>query len=232
MQLSFAAMSETPTTQHPMPFCRIELAVLAPQGGRLALLLSKRDAVPDRGKWALPGGVVKIEEDADLDDAAARVAKERLGHLPNGLQPLRAVGGRGRDTRGAARGWAISLVYRALLGSPPDVTAGKRVQELRWVDVTEFGSLGFWAFDHRQLAQEAVATTRRDIEDFRFPPGYLPSKFTLTELQRACEAALGQPLEKSNFRRKLRDRDVVEAVEGEFQTGAFRPAALYRLKAQ
>lgn len=213
-----------------MPFCRIELAVMAPLDGRISLLLAKRDAAPDRGKWALPGGVVKIEEDADLSGAAARVAKERLDLSPAGLQPLRAVGGRGRDARGATRGWAISLVYRALLPAPPAVSAGKRVQELRWVDAAEFDSLGAWAFDHRELADEAIATTRREIEDFRFPPGYLPDKFTLTELQRSCEVVLGYPLEKSNFRRKLKERDLVSQIEGEYQTGAFRPAALYRLR--
>lgn len=223
-------MSEPEKKRYPMPFCRIELAVLAPRDGRLSLLLARRDSAPDRGRWALPGGVIRIEEDADLEAAAARVARERIGSEPPGLQPLRAVGGRDRDARGDVRGWAISLVYRTLLAAPPEVAPGKRVQELRWVDVEKFDELGPWAFDHRQLADEAVDATRTDAEEFRLPAGYLPAKFTLTALQKACEVVLGHPIEKSNFRRKLRDRDIVEPLEGEFQTGAFRPAAVYRLR--
>lgn len=221
----------TPTdTRYPMPFCRIELAVFARDGDRLVLLAARREGAPERGRWALPGGVIRIDLDDDLAAAAARVALERTGQSLPGLQPMRAVGGRGRDARGSAQGWALSLVYRALLPAPPAVITGKRVQALRWIDVDALDTLAPWAFDHRQLADEALAATRQDIEDLRFAAGYLPERFTLTQLQQACEVVLGHPIEKSNFRRKLRERDVVQALAGEYQTGPFRPAALYQLK--
>lgn len=57
-----------------------------------------------------------------------------------------------------------------------------------------------------------------------------PATFTLTELQTLCEQLAGRALDKSSFRRKLRDRELVEAVEGEFVRGANRPALLYSLK--
>lgn len=222
-------MTSTSPTRYPMPFCRVELAAFARDGDHLLMLAARRDSAPDRGRWALPGGVVRIDLDADLAQAAARVALERTGHALAGLQQLCAVGGQGRDARGPAQGWALSLVYRAVLAQPPQLQAGKRVQALRWIDVSEFDSLSPWAFDHRQLADEALAALRQDITDLRFPPGLLPARFTLTQLQKTCEVVLGEALEKSNFRRKLRERAVVEAVHGEFQTGPFRPAALYRL---
>ena len=223
-------MTSPTDTRHAMPFCRIELAVFARQGDGLVLLTAQRDSAPERGRWALPGGVIRIDLDATLDAAALRIAQERTGQALQGLQALRAVGGKGRDARGSAGGWALSVVYRTLLAEPPAVLAGKRVQALRWTDVNALDELAPWAFDHRALADEALAVTRHDIAELRFAPGYLPERFTLTQLQQACEVVLGYPLEKSNFRRKLRERSVVQPVAGRFHTGAFRPAAVYRLK--
>lgn len=97
------------------------------------------------------------------------------------------------------------------------------------MDDAKFDSLGAWAFINRELADEAVATTRREIEDVRLPLRYLPEKLTLTELRRSCEMGLGHPLDKSNFRRRLEERGLVSSTEDEYQTGAFRPVALYSI---
>ncbi len=56
----------------------------------------------------------------------------------------------------------------------------------------------------------------------------MPDKFTLGELQSCCEALLGRRLDKSSFWRKLDDRDLLEPVDGEMRTGAFRPAQLFK----
>ncbi|HNC98320.1 MAG TPA: NUDIX domain-containing protein, partial [Myxococcota bacterium] len=73
---------------------RIELAIMSVVEGRLAVLLGKRTGSPHKGKWALPGGVLRIDLDADLEAASQRVAMERLGvRLPH-LRQLQAVGGK------------------------------------------------------------------------------------------------------------------------------------------
>src|SRR3546814_6009719 len=80
--------------QHPMPFTRIELAIMSIVDDGLAVLLGHRAQAPHAGRWALPGGIIRIDLDCDLDAAAQRVARERLGvELPY-LRQLRAVGGR------------------------------------------------------------------------------------------------------------------------------------------
>ena len=60
------------------------------------------------------------------------------------------------------------------------------------------------------------------------PAGFLPERFTLTELENLCAQLLGHRLDKSSFRRRLAERGNVEPVEGETRGGAFRPAQLYR----
>ena len=184
---------------YPMPFTRIELAVLSIVEGNLAVLLGKREQAPHKGKWALPGGVLRIDLDADLNKGAQRVAGERLGVELPFLRLLTAVGSKSRDPRAP---WALAIVYRALV--PID------------------------AFDHSELVRSAAAATRAEITRLELPFGFLPEKFTLGELQTLCEAMLGRRLDKSSFRRRLGEHSLLQPVSGELRTGAFRPAQLYR----
>lgn len=211
---------------YPMPFTRLEIAVLSVVDGSLAALIGRRTGRPYSGQWALPGGVLRIDLDDDLAAAVQRVAMERLNTPLPFMKQLCVVGGKTRDPRAP---FAISIVYRALL--PQDAfqpEAGKRIDILKWSPVEEAMADGALAFDHAQLVAQAVAATRADVERFDLPFGFLPETFTLGELQSACEAILGRELYKANFRRSLDDRNIVEAVPGEMRTGAFRPAQLYR----
>jgi 8-oxo-dGTP diphosphatase len=211
---------------YPMPFTRIELCVLAVVDGALAVLLGRRAEAPAQGKWALPGGVLRIDLDRSLEDAAQRVAQERLGAgLPH-LRQQRAVGGPSRDPRAP---WALSIVYRGLIdASAVQLDAGKRLESLRWVPADMASQDSTLAFDHELLIAGAAAVLRAELADLHFPDGLMPETFTLTELQQRCEQVLGRSLDKSSFRRRLADRNCVEPVGGEFRVGANRPAQLYR----
>ncbi len=214
---------------HPMPFTRIELAIMSIVDGGLAILLGKRAGAPHLGKWALPGGVLRIDKDRDLDAAVQRVAQERLGVTLPYFRQLKAVGAKNRDSRAP---WALSIAYRALIPIEAlQPTPGKRLDEIRWRPVDEAAADSRLAFDHAALIHSAAEDTRGEIERLELPFGFLPEKFTLGELQSYCEALLGRPLDKSSFRRRLDERELLEAVPREMRTGAFRPAQLYRAAA-
>lgn len=212
--------------EHPMPFTRLELAAFAVDAGQLQVLLGQRAEAPHKGRWALPGGVLRIDKDADLDAACQRVAQERLGvALPQPRQ-VAVVGGRRRDPRAP---WALSIVYRAMVR--PDalgVVAGKRLTELRWRPAEE-ASTAPLAFDHAALVQRAVEQLRGEVAALQFPPGLVDPQFTLGELQAASEVVLGHPLDKSSFRRRLDAAGAVEPVQGAMRLGANRPAQVFRL---
>ncbi len=209
-----------------MPFTRIELVIMSIVDGGLSVLLGKRAGPPHTGKWALPGGVVRIDLDRDLEAAAQRVAGERLGVSLPYLRQLLAVGSKTRDSRAP---WALSVAYRALIPVDAiDPQAGKRLEAIRWCPINEAMADARLAFDHADLIRSTAETTRAEIERLELPFGFLPEAFTLGELQACCEALLGRRIDKSSFRRKLDERDLLEPLQGEMRTGAFRPAQLYR----
>jgi ADP-ribose pyrophosphatase YjhB (NUDIX family) len=227
--MTTAAPDATPK-RHAMPFTRLEIAVMGLVDGRLQVLLGRRAEAPYPGRWALPGGVLRIDLDRSLDDAARRVLQERTGLARPFLRQLGAVGGPGRDPRAQ---WALSVVYRALVPTENLApTAGKRMQALAWRPVDELGTGAALAFDHSELVGRAVEATREEVERLELPFDALPSTFTLGELQALCEQLLGRKLDKSSFRRRLADHDLVEPVEGEMRGGANRPAQVYRRRKQ
>ena len=220
-------MQDSLENRYPMPFVRMELVVLAVRADELHVLLSHRKEAPYKGKWGLPGGVLRIDLDATLEAAAQRVATERLGRILPNLGQVAAVGGAKRDPRAP---WAMSVVYRSLV--PPDIetTPGKRVQALEWRAVADVAAANDLAFDHSVLVAQAVEAVGREIRELRFPQGWMPKEFTLSELQAMSEAVLGAPLDKVTFRRRMDNTKVVQALEGQMrQGGAHRPAQLYRL---
>jgi len=226
-------MSETQATKarrkREMPFTRLEIVVLGLVAGQLQVLLAKRAGEPFKGQWALPGGVLYIEDDDTLDDAARRVARERLGLELPFLRQVGAVGGKARDPDRSA--WALSVIYRAFVRvedfSP---TAGKRTEELAWRPAAEATEDKRIAFDHAALIGRAVDATLEEVRRLDLPYEALPDKFTLGELQAWCEEVLGERLDKSSFRRRLPVGEHVVPVEGEMKVGAFRPAQVYRAR--
>jgi ADP-ribose pyrophosphatase YjhB (NUDIX family) len=213
-----------------MPFVRIELAVLAVQGDTLQVLLGCRAEAPYAGRWALPGGVLRIDLDDSQDAACQRTARERLGVELPGAKQLEAVGGRSRDPRAP---WALSVVYRCTtLPSGLTTSPGKRMDELKWVAALAAAADARLAFDHAQLIGRAVASLQEEVDALSFPNGLIAEPFTLADLQATSQAVLGErrKLDKSSFRRRIDNAGCVEAVDGEVRAGAFRPAQLFRLR--
>src|SRR5882724_2278056 len=95
------------------PFVTIDVVILALRDDRLQALLIKRGAEPFRGAWALPGGYIHAQEDADLDAAAHRILREKTGIVAPYVEQLQGFGNARRDPRG----WSATFAYFALIAS-------------------------------------------------------------------------------------------------------------------
>jgi 8-oxo-dGTP diphosphatase len=215
---------------YPMPFVRLDLVILAVRDGQLQVLLSHRKEAPYKGKWGLPGGVLRIDLDSTLEAGAQRVATERLGRtLPN-LEQVATVGGAKRDPRAQ---WAVSVVYRSLVQPNLETTPGKRVQALEWRNVKDLAQANDLAFDHAALIDTALEATRHEVRGLQFPAGWMPDEFTLSELQAMSESVLGTKLDKVTFRRRIESSESVQPISGQMRLGgAHRPAQLYVFQVQ
>lgn len=226
------ASARTHATGTPVdrPFVTVDVAIFAIVEGRLQVLLVKRargEREPYPGRWALPGGFVDVEHDADLDACARRKLREKTGVEEEHLEQLRTVGGPRRDPRG----WSVTTVYFALIPSDRALVAGGNASDAAWHPVEPEARPHPLAFDHDHLLDAALERLRAKVEYTVLPAALLPKAFTLPELQRTFETVLGRELDKSAFRTRMLSAGVIEET-GETRADSRRPAMLYRLVAK
>lgn len=204
------------------PLVGVDVALFSMDEEGLKVLLVRRSQEPEAKRWALPGGVLKPHLDKSLEDAARRVLAAKVSvELPH-VDEVRTFSGLDRDPRG----WSLAVLHYALL--PRDrvgAVVRSKVEAVEWVDASAPGHR--LAFDHAEQLTAAVQKLRAKVVSSVLPLHLLPEKFTLTQLQKVVEGILGHPLDKSSFRRRLKESsDLVELDE--FVHGAQRPARLYK----
>lgn len=190
--------------EYPHPAVTTDAAVFTVRDGRLEILLIRRGREPFRGRWALPGGFVDIDE--ELHDCVARELEEEAGVSGLPLQQLMTVGTVGRDPRERV----ITVVYWCL--APADELApkgGDDADEAAWFEAATLPPL---ASDHNDIIAAALA--RLDTEIFTSPllSRLLPDEFDGTELHRLCEAVLRRPCAPSMPTDRLLAMGVIEPV--------------------
>jgi ADP-ribose pyrophosphatase YjhB (NUDIX family) len=209
------------------PITTIDLAIFGLTGEGLEVLLMLRGTEPFAGDWALPGGWIHIDEDADLEMAARRILMDKTGVETPYLEQLDSSGNATRDPRG----WSVSIAYVALI-SADEVRPrqGANAIDVAWRPVRGEATDVPLAFDHGDILRRALTRLRNKVEYSTLPAHLLPVRFTLSELQSVYERILGRPLDKSAFRKRVAEADFVEPVAGEMRRASNRPAQLYRLK--
>ena len=204
---------------YPRPSVTVDLVIFTIAEDDLKVLLIRRGQEPFKGRWALPGGFVEIDE--SLERAAARELKEEVGVTNVYLEQLYTFGEPKRDPRGRV----ISVSYFALVDAERQrIVASSDAAEAQWRSVFDAPKL---AFDHARILDTAVWRLRNKIEWTTVGYELLPKKFTLSELQRVYEIILQRPVDKRNFRKKiLAQGQIIEL--NEFRSDvAHRPARLY-----
>lgn len=204
------------------PICTVDVVLLSLQDASLKVALLRREYAPFADAWALPGGYIHPEQDADAREAALRVLREKAGIEGPYLEQLQTFSGAGRDPRG----WSVSVAYYALVEARL-VTEADR-PDLRLAEACGLTGL---PFDHDRIVEAAVARLRSKSSYSTLPVHLCGEVFSLPQLQAVYEAVLGEPLNKVSFRRKMDEFGILEPVAGCLETGkAHRPAQLYRVK--
>ena len=215
----------------------VDLTVFTVRDDALQIVLVRRAGEPYRGMWALPGGFVRAQDDANLDRAAQRELREETGlglHAQASaaegqlhLEQLRAYWRQGRDPRPGLE--VATVAFIAIGPDLPDPRHGGDASETAWVPVrdilTERLAL---AFDHQQIVRDAVLEVRRRLQDTLLATEFVPREFTLAELRHVYEVIWGEPVDKRNFYRKVRQLEDYIRPTGRQTSGRVgRPAELF-----
>jgi ADP-ribose pyrophosphatase YjhB (NUDIX family) len=189
--------------------------------GVLEVCLIQHASGPAEGRWGLPGDWIKDGE--SLADAAIRTLRSRIGINDIFLEQLHTFSA--LDRYPGKR--VITTAYYALV-RPEDyeTVAGAHELDARWFAVNEVPEL---MYDHQEILTRGINRLRQKVKLEPIGFNLLPTKFTLTELQKIYEAVLDIKLNKPNFRRKMtRMNLLIDCEEKQSSGGAHRAGKLYR----
>ena len=188
----------------------------------LQLLLWQRAQDPDAGRLALPGGVLRGQE--DVAASMARHLAEKVDLTTVGYLEQLGVFSDPHRTPGPRR-IAITFLGLVPLGIDPALPP-----DTRWHPV---GALPTTAFDHGPIAARGLDRLRAKLSYTNIAFALAPGEFSVAELRRVYAAALGHDVDPTNLHRVLTRRRVLQPTGRTALPTASggRPAALFRFTA-
>ena len=185
----------------------------------LHVLLWQHSLGPAAGRWALPGG--EVRDDEDLPTSATRQLDEKVDVRE--LSHLDSVSdfsdpGRVPGRRVFASGF-LGVLPSDADPDIPDDTAWFRVDDLPET-----------AFDHAEIIARARLRLAAKLSYSTLGFALAPEEFTLSLLAQLYGAALGHPVDPTNLQRILTRRGELVRCGRSAPPGPSggRPAALYR----
>jgi 8-oxo-dGTP diphosphatase len=138
----------------------VDAVVFTYAAGKTEVLLIERKHEPFKGRWAVPGGYIEIDE--ELEDAAARELAEETGLTGVRLEQMHTFGKCGRDPRG--RQITIALTGIATAKQRETVRGGDDAAKAQWFDIEELPEN--LAFDHNEMVGLAIEKLRQTKDGF------------------------------------------------------------------
>src|SRR5215212_5300194 len=143
------------TYQYPRAALTVDCVVFGLDHEDLKILLIKRGLEPFKGKWALPGGFVRVDE--TLDDAARRELEEEAGLKNVFLEQLYTFGALHRDPRERV----VSVAYYSLVKlAAHETKAATDAADARWFPISKVPKL---AFDHGDIFATGLSRLKSKV---------------------------------------------------------------------
>lgn len=208
--------------KYPHPAVTTDCVIFGFNGKKLQVLLIKRGIEPFKGRWAFPGGFIKMHETAE--EGARRELREETGLENAYIQQFHTFSDPHRDPRERV----ITIAFYALV-KIQDVKGGDDAVAAQWFPLDEIPAL---AFDHDYILRMAIQKLREEIH-FQ-PIGFelLPEKFTIKELQTLYETILGISFDRRNFSKKILHLEILTELEETIWPTPKREAKLYKFNAE
>jgi len=138
----------------PRPMVTVDALVFTFSKGKAKVLLINRAGEPFKGKWALPGGFIEIDE--ELEDAVVRELAEETGLTGIKLEQMHTFGKCGRDPRGRQ----ITVVFMGIATKGHDkIKGGDDAASAKWFDIENLPK--DMAFDHNEVIVFSIKKLKR-----------------------------------------------------------------------
>jgi len=194
-------------------------AVLQVRSGTLQVLLWRRAQPPDAGRWSLPGGRLRPDEDVESSvrrQLAEKVDVREVTHVEQLAvfsAPKRVPGSR--------------VVATAFLGLVPLDADPTVPEDTCWHPVR---ALPPTAFDHGAIVRRARDRLRSKLSYTNLGFALAPAEFTISALREIYSAALGYRVSATNLQRVLSRRSLLTPTGRTAAPGPTggRPAAQFR----
>lgn len=228
--------------KYPKPSVTADIVTLTVnEEDQLCILLIKRGGFPYKGKWALPGGFMMVDQES-VTQAAKRELMEETGVEDVNLRQLYTFSDPDRDPRMHV----VSVAYTALIPKGSiRIRAGDDAWEAKFfkigfdVDGVIFQSESLQireedlAFDHKKIIRMAIKRLRSRIKYEADAFWLLKNKkeFAISELKAIYETILNEKLDLANFRKAF-FRDYVDTgrvIALNKKSHSKRPAMLYEM---
>lgn len=204
--------------KYPHPSVTTDCVIFGFDGSKLHVLLVERGIEPYKGKWAFPGGFLKMDESAE--EGALRELKEETELDGGYIRQFYTFSAPDRDPRERV----ITIAFYALVRMQ-DVKGGDDAADARWFPLDAVPQL---AFDHDHILRVAEKTLRQQIHFEPIGFELLPEKFTILELQNLYEAILGIRFDRRNFYNKMKRLEMLEPTGETINPSQKKEANLFR----
>jgi 8-oxo-dGTP diphosphatase len=142
------------TYDWPRPMVTVDAVVFSNTNGKTKVLLINRGKEPFKGKWALPGGFIDMDE--ELEDAVVRELEEETGLKGIRLEQMRTFGTVGRDPRGRQ----ITIAFMGIATEEQTkIKAGDDAAQAQWFDIEKLPD--DMAFDHNEVVRFAIKKLKK-----------------------------------------------------------------------
>lgn len=208
--------------KYPHPAVTADCVIFGFDGVDIQLLLIERLIEPFKGKWALPGGFMKMDE--TIEECARRELKEETNLTATSVEQFHTFTRVDRDERERV----ITVAHLALVRLS-EVKGGDDAKRAQWFRLNEIPQL---AFDHDEIINMAIEELRKRICFHPIGFDLLPEVFTMSELQRLYEAILDVKFDRRNFYNKILKLGILTEAEPRPANTARRTPTKYRFNAK
>ena len=191
------------TYKYPHAAVTTDCVIFGFDDNGLKVLLIERGIEPFLGKWALPGGFLRMNE--SVEECAARELREETGLECKRLEQLKVFSEVNRDPRERV----VTIAFLAIV-KVTDVKGGDDAKNAQWFSLDAIPEL---AFDHADILEEALKQLKVRICFDSICFDLLPEEFTMPQLQRLYETILGVEFDRRNFKKKMLKLGIVEPSE-------------------